>query len=64
MDLDEILSNPIAELFRKPKKFKKQVSGYCNSCSKFKSCKGGCNLITYALKGTLYDSDPLCPTHP
>ncbi len=61
MDLKKILSTELVKLFRNPKKFKRKMTGYCNSCQKFHLCKGGCKLVTYSLKGTIFDSDPLCP---
>ena len=61
MDLKKIMSNKLVKLFRNHKKLQKKMTGYCNSCRKFHLCRGGCKLVTYALKGTIFDSDPLCP---
>ncbi|NVM30387.1 MAG: radical SAM protein [Candidatus Helarchaeota archaeon] len=60
-ELGEIFSNPLVHFFRYPKKLKKYMVGYCNTCPKFDLCKGGCKLLTFALKGTIYNSDPSCP---
>lgn len=61
MELDEILSNPVVKFFRNPKKMQGKMKGHCKICPKFNLCKGGCNLLTYALLGDIYESDPLCP---
>ncbi|HUX99449.1 MAG TPA: radical SAM protein [Candidatus Deferrimicrobium sp.] len=61
MEMDDIFANPLVELFREPKKLQKKMNRYCNQCHKFSQCNGGCNLLTYALTGTIFESDPLCP---
>jgi len=61
MELKEIFSNPLVNIFRKPKKLQKKMNGYCNTCSQFEICKGGCKVLTNALTGCIFNSDPLCP---
>jgi radical SAM protein with 4Fe4S-binding SPASM domain len=61
MDLDDIFANQLVELFRDPNMLQKKMTGYCKGCRDFSLCNGGCNLLTYALTGTIFASDPLCP---
>jgi radical SAM protein with 4Fe4S-binding SPASM domain len=61
MELKDILSNPLVKIFQKTRKLRKKMTGYCSTCSKIKICRGGCNLLTYALTGNIFASDPLCP---
>lgn len=60
-NLDEILSHKLVDVFRKPKKLKKKMIGHCQVCKNFNLCRGGCNLLSYAMCGNIYESDPLCP---
>lgn len=61
MDMDEIFSSQIIQTLSDPKKIREKIVGHCKACSEFNVCMGGCKLVTYALKGTIFESDPLCP---
>ncbi len=61
MDMDEIFANQIIQTFSDPVKIRNKIEGYCKTCSEFEVCTGGCKLVTYAFKGTIFESDPLCP---
>ena len=60
-NLEQIYSNPKVKYFLQPKDYQNKMEGYCNRCPSFQICKGGCKIVTYALKGTIFDTDPLCP---
>jgi len=60
-DLEQIYSNPKAKYFLQPQNYKSKMEGYCSQCPSFHICEGGCKIVTYALKGTIFDTDPLCP---
>lgn len=61
MDLEEIFLNPTIQVIRDPLKLREKLEGPCKTCAEFEVCKGGCKLVTYAFKGTIFESDPLCP---
>lgn len=61
--LEEILSHPVARLFRNPKQLQKSMGGRCRNCAHFKICNGGCHLLSHVLKGSAFESDPLCPIY-
>ena len=60
-NLEQIYSNPKAKYFLQPQNYQNKMEGYCNRCPSFHICEGGCRVVTYALKGTIFDTDPLCP---
>ncbi|MFW9782024.1 MAG: radical SAM protein [Candidatus Heimdallarchaeota archaeon] len=60
-DLEQIYSNPKANYFLEPEKYKNQMNGYCNECPDYNICGGGCKVVSYALKGSIFETDPLCP---
>jgi len=60
-DLEQIYSNPKAKFFLQPQNYQDKMEGYCKRCPSFHICQGGCKMVTYALKGTIFDTDPLCP---
>ncbi|MHA1380143.1 MAG: radical SAM/SPASM domain-containing protein [Candidatus Helarchaeota archaeon] len=61
IELNEILMHPIAQIFRDNSKLRDRMKGSCKICSNFEICKGGCHLLTYALKNDVFESDDLCP---
>jgi len=61
IEINEILEHPIAQIFRDSLKLKSQMKGNCRVCREFKVCKGGCHLLTYALKKDIFESDSICP---
>ncbi|MFX1325182.1 MAG: SPASM domain-containing protein, partial [Promethearchaeota archaeon] len=60
-DLEQIYSNPKANYFLEPENYKKYIKGYCNQCPDYSICGGGCKVVSYALKGSIFETDPLCP---
>ena len=60
-DLEELYRNPNAEYFLSAKAFKTKLKGPCKDCSHFDVCGGGCKMVSQALTGSIFESDPLCP---
>jgi radical SAM protein with 4Fe4S-binding SPASM domain len=60
-DLDELYRNPKAKYFLDPDAFKSELRGHCKECSQFEVCGGGCKMVSQAIYGSIFDSDPLCP---
>ncbi|MFX0076667.1 MAG: radical SAM protein [Candidatus Hermodarchaeota archaeon] len=60
-DLDALYSNPKANYFIDLNKFKSELNGPCKECPHFELCGGGCKMVSQAIKGSIFESDPLCP---
>ncbi|MFX0030174.1 MAG: radical SAM protein [Candidatus Hermodarchaeota archaeon] len=60
-ELEELYSKPIAKYFLEPQKNKTKIKGYCNKCNHYELCGGGCKVVSYAIKGSIFETDPLCP---
>ncbi|MFX0047819.1 MAG: radical SAM protein [Candidatus Hermodarchaeota archaeon] len=60
-EIEQIYSNPKAGYFLQPQSYQNRMKGSCGQCQSFNICGGGCKIVTYALKGTIFDTDPLCP---
>lgn len=60
-DLEQLYSNSKANYFLEPYKYQKNMNGYCSQCPSFNICGGGCKVVSYALKSTIFETDPLCP---
>ena len=60
-DLEQIYSDPKSDFFLQPQNYKSKIKGSCSQCLNFNICEGGCKIVTYALRGTIFDTDPLCP---
>jgi radical SAM protein with 4Fe4S-binding SPASM domain len=60
-DLDELYSHQKALYFLDSKAFKTELEGHCRDCPHFNICGGGCKMVSQAVNGTIFGSDPLCP---
>ncbi|MHA2049827.1 MAG: radical SAM protein [Promethearchaeota archaeon] len=60
-DLEQLYSDSEVNFFLESHKYKNKINGYCSQCPSFNICGGGCKVVSYALKGTIFESDPLCP---